>query len=183
MRATKNLEEDHVHILKLTEVMEMVSSMENPVPDHVERIIGLIRNFADGLHHAKEENLLFPLMIKKGFSAQNGPVAVMLADHSQGREYVKTMTEGVSMLREGNPQGIQLIRSGMVGYIELLRNHIAKENNVLFRMADQVISDEEDKVLMEEFKRIDYKVVGDTYSPEHVSRINELTEIYLNTKK
>ena len=82
--ATKNLEDDHVHVLKLTDVMKTVTRTENPDIDHIESIIDIIRNFADGLHHAKEENHFFPALEKKGFSPQQGPVAVMLHEHMEG---------------------------------------------------------------------------------------------------
>ena len=60
--ATKNLEDDHVHILHLIEVMERVIGSENPDISHLESIVDIIRNFADGLHHAKEENQFFPFL-------------------------------------------------------------------------------------------------------------------------
>jgi hemerythrin-like domain-containing protein len=58
--ATKNLENDHVYILRLIDVMEKVTNINRPdIPD-LETIVNLIKNYADGSHHAKEENLLFP---------------------------------------------------------------------------------------------------------------------------
>ena len=87
--ATKNLEDDHVHILHLIEVMERVIGSENPDVSHLESIVDIIRNYADGLHHAKEENQFFPFLSKRGFSLSQGPVAVMLHEHAQGRDYVR----------------------------------------------------------------------------------------------
>ena len=87
--ATENLENDHVYIIRLTEViMAMVENRSKEI-GHFELVVELIRNFADGLHHAKEENLLFPLLGEKGFSPEQGPVAVMLSEHTQGRDFVK----------------------------------------------------------------------------------------------
>jgi hemerythrin-like domain-containing protein len=60
--ATKNLEDDHIHVLKLTDVMEAITRSEKTDIEHMESIIDIIRNFADGLHHAKEENLFFPML-------------------------------------------------------------------------------------------------------------------------
>ena len=75
MKATSNLENDHVHILRLCEVMERMAHAGNSDPEHLDRVVSLIRNFADGLHHKKEEELLFPKMAEKGFSTTQGPVA------------------------------------------------------------------------------------------------------------
>ena len=79
--ATKNLENDHIYVMRLTDVMKAITRSETPDINHIESVIDIIRNFADGLHHAKEENLLFPALGKKGFSPQQGPVAVMLHEH------------------------------------------------------------------------------------------------------
>lgn len=66
--ATKNLENDHVHILRLKDVMEIITSADRPEIIDLETIVDLIKNFADGSHHAKEENLFFPLLAERGFS-------------------------------------------------------------------------------------------------------------------
>ena len=41
--------------------------------------LDFFRNFADGCHHAKEENLLFPRMRERGVPQYGGPIGVMLA--------------------------------------------------------------------------------------------------------
>ena len=64
--ATKNLENDHVNILRLIDVMEKMAQTSNTSVENLETVVRLIRDYADGFHHAKEENLLFPLMVKKG---------------------------------------------------------------------------------------------------------------------
>jgi len=99
--ATKNLGNDHVHILRLIDVMEKMIILKSMNIDHFETVVNLIKNYADGFHHAKEENLFFLLLSERGFSIQQGPVAVMLNEHVQGRNYVKGMSEGIVLLKEG----------------------------------------------------------------------------------
>lgn len=97
--ATQNLEEDHIQILRLIKVMERITQLEKPDEAHLELIIKVIREFADGQHHAKEEQMLFPLLVEKGFSVESGPVAVMLHEHEQGRLFVKGMVENISIIK------------------------------------------------------------------------------------
>jgi hemerythrin-like domain-containing protein len=178
-RATQNLENDHLHILKLIAVMaEMVKS---PLPDtsHLEEVVELIKQFADGLHHAKEEKLLFPLMAEKGFSLQQGPVAVMLQDHEKGRTYVKGMTEGIKIYRMGQREATGLIYFNMLGYAELLTNHIQKENNILFRMADNAFSTEEQQLLLLQFQQIDKGSLTGIPAGVFQLRIDSLAHQYL----
>ena len=148
--ATKNLEDDHVHILKLIDVMEHITHTENPDVNHLEKIVYIIRNFADGLHHAKEENLFFPLLAEKGFSPTQGPVAVMLHEHVLGRNFVKGMADNITLFKSGNKAALSEIFRNMNGYSEFLRNHISKENNILFRMADNALSESDQNNLLEQ---------------------------------
>lgn len=55
----------------------------------VEEIIGFLKVFADKCHHGKEEDFLFPALEKVGIKNENGPIGVMLAQHKQGREFIR----------------------------------------------------------------------------------------------
>ena len=176
--ATKNLENDHIYVMKLTDVMKAITRSETPDINHIESVIDIIRNFADGLHHAKEENLLFPALGKKGFSPQQGPVAVMLHEHIEGRNYVKGMVENLELFKKGSQAAVSLLYQNMSGYAELLNNHITKENNILFRMADNVLSDAEQENLLREFESIEQNRTEGTTVTDYINRINALALTY-----
>jgi Uncharacterized conserved protein len=176
--ATANLENDHVHILRLTDVMEHITQSNEVNVEHLEIIVELIRNFADGLHHNKEENLLFPKMVEKGFSFQQGPIAVMMHDHVQGRNYVKGMTEHIALYKAGHSGALAAIYENMTGYVNLLRAHIGKENNVLFRMADNALSDDEQQNLLHEFKKVESNPVCGGYVSDCIRQIDNLASAY-----
>ena len=177
--ATENLENDHVYILCLTDIiLEMVEKRSQEI-GHFELVINLIRNFADGLHHAKEENLLFPLLGEKGFSPEHGPVAVMLNEHTQGRDFVKAALNAIKEFKNGNQVELETIYENLGNYAFLLQNHISKENNILFRMADQVFSDEEQQMLLVQFDEVESNTGVDFNHVNSVQKINTLAEIYL----
>jgi hemerythrin-like domain-containing protein len=175
--ATRNLEEDHVHILKLTEVMKSIAQSESPDVKHIEEIIVIIRNYADGLHHAKEENLFFPALESKGFSPVSGPVAVMLHEHEQGRNFVKGIAESLESYKKGNLTVKDEIYRNMSGYAELLNNHIAKENNILFRLADKALSDDEQDDLLVRFGRVESDHEGGKVN-DYIRKIEQLALFY-----
>jgi hemerythrin-like domain-containing protein len=176
--ATKNLENDHVNILRLIDVMDKMLLVKSRNTEHFEKAVNLIKSYADGLHHAKEENHLFPLMVKRGFSSVQGPIAVMLHDHAEGRDYVKGMTEGISEYKKGNEAALAKIYENMQGYIILLRNHIAKENNVLFRMADNALSESDQDVLLEEFLKVENEGVCGGVLKDCITAIEKLESAY-----
>lgn len=177
--ATKNLENDHIQILKLIDVMDAMVKLPNANVSDLEEVVELIRKFADGLHHAKEENLLFPLMAEKGFSLQQGPVAVMLMDHEQGRAFVRGMAENIQLYKTGQNNALNLIYSNMSGYTDLLTNHIAKENNILFRMADNSFTNEDQLSLLAQFTVIDSGSEDEPAGQDYSQRIEALANQYL----
>jgi hemerythrin-like domain-containing protein len=179
--ATQNLENDHVHILKLIDVMAEMTQLPLANTEHLEEVVELIRKFADGLHHAKEENHLFPLMAEKGFSLQQGPVAVMLMDHEEGRRFVRGISENILLYKDGQLSALNQIYANMIGYADLLTSHIGKENNILFRMADNVFSAEDNQSLLAEFSSIDAGEGTNISSHDYVNRIQILAKQYLKT--
>jgi hemerythrin-like domain-containing protein len=176
--ATQNLEDDHVHILKLTDVMEKITQSKEPDIDHIREVVDLVRNFADGLHHAKEENLFFPKLAEKGFSSRQGPVAVMLHEHTEGRNFIRAVSENIPLYINGDKSVLKEINHNILGYVDLLRNHIAKENNILFRMADNVLSDTDHEKLLTEFDSA-IKTYSPAKNPEYfIERIESLAKFY-----
>lgn len=176
--ATKNLEDDHVHILRLIDVMEHLTRSENPDISHLESIVDIIRNFADGIHHAKEENLFFPFLAERGFSTTQGPVAVMLQEHMQGRNFVKGIADNITLYKNGNKEALNEIFRNMTGYAELLRNHIEKENNILFRMADRVLSESDHLNLLGKFEEAERNHISTAGSEDYIERIQNLVSLY-----
>ena len=96
-----------------------------------------IRVFADGCHHGKEEDILFETMVEHGMPRELGPIAVMLGEHEQGRELVRTLTDLAARSAEPgwSDADRQRIRQTVRSYAELLRQHIEKEDGILYPMA------------------------------------------------
>lgn len=176
--ATENLVSDHVHVMKLIDVMRVIVTSDKPDIEHIESVIDIIKKFADGLHHAKEENIFFPALENIGFSAQQGPVAAMLNEHVQGRNFVKGIEDNLELFRKGNTANLAGIYKNMIGYADLLSGHILKENNILFRMADYKLSDAEQKNLVARFETIEQNRQEGTRATDYINRINKLALFY-----
>lgn len=176
--ATQNLENDHIHILRLTDVMLTMVRKESSNVEHFETVINLIRKFADGLHHIKEEQMLFPMLEDHGFSTEQGPVAVMLEEHTQGRDFVKGMLNSLSAMQKGSANSVNELYSHASGYAELLQNHISKENNILFRMADDILSSDNQNSLLNRFIEAELQVDPEYNLESAKAKIEELATIY-----
>lgn len=175
---SSNLENDHVQILRLTDVMEHITTLSNPNIEHIEEVVYLIKNFADKFHHGKEENMLFPLLIQKGFSVNQEPVAVMLSEHVEGRNFLKGIESNLILYKNNEKDSLSGINENMTGYINLLREHIAKENNVLFPMAGRILTADENKSLIERFKEFENSGVCNEGSDSCLVRLDKLAKAY-----
>ncbi len=176
--ATQNLENDHVYILQLTDVMEQMVKKGATDVNHLKSVVHIIKNYADGLHHKKEEDLLFPLFEQRSANGGCGPVGVMLMEHKQGREYVQGMVDNIMAYEKGDEVALKKVYQTMLGYAELLKNHIFKENNILFRMADNAFSENDQKMLLEKFNKIESGAVPGDKIENFVDAINELSKKY-----
>jgi len=160
---TAVLVQEHDLILQALDALEAaLGRLEaGGAPDrgYFEKAVEFLRTFADKCHHGKEEDLLFKAMVSRGFPLQGGPIAVMLSEHESGRAFIRGMAEAAVRL-DADPAALrQLIASGR-GYIQLLRAHIAKENSILFPMADQVLTPEGQAQLAEAFDRFEAQETG-----------------------
>ncbi len=158
MRATKDLRAEHEGVQLMLRVLGVLArKAENGEPfdrDQVGKIIEFLRVFVDKCHHGKEEDVLFPELEKARIARHGGPVGVMLHEHESGREFIRRMTES---LGSGDDKGFA---EAAEGYIDLLTAHIQKENDVLFVMADRVLSAEKQEEMFERFERIEEERIG-----------------------
>lgn len=165
MKATDILMEEHTIIKRVLTALETAAQrLERGQVVRAGFFIDaadFIKGFADGCHHMKEEGVLFKAMVASGMPAQGGPISMMLAEHEQGRAYTRAMREAAQKLQSGDESARdQVIRSAR-GYVALLRQHIHKEDNILFPMANQVISQVEQGNVVEDFERVEHEEIGE----------------------
>ncbi|MFN0059761.1 MAG: hemerythrin domain-containing protein [Planctomycetota bacterium] len=113
--------------------------------------IEFFRGFADACHHQKEEVALFPLLEERGIPRDGGPIGVMLHEHDLGRGYLQAMDQNLAGAERREADACQRLFAAARGYSHLLTEHIDKENEVLFPMADQILSAADQTRLAAEF--------------------------------
>lgn len=103
------------------------------------RFVLFFQKFADQCHHGKEEDRLFPTLVRCGFPREYGPIAVMLAEHDQGRAHVKALARLGQGQGPLNQDEIQSAIDHALAFVPLLLSHIQKEDQILYPMAQQSI--------------------------------------------
>ena len=150
---TQVLKDEHRVIEKVLDATER--ALRNGFIDRsfFEKALDFFRNFADGCHHAKEEDELFPALEKSGIPREGGPIGCMLKEHEEGRSFVRIIAHNLEAAAGGHHSAVGAVREAAASYVELLRQHIQKEDNVLFVMADQALGLDEQKLMLAAFDR------------------------------
>ena len=120
-----------------------------------------LRGFADAWHHGKEEDILFRRMVERGFSTEAGPVAVMLHEHREGRALAAAIHAAGEGPGDAGPDEKAAFLSGARGFVPLLRQHIQKEDGILYPMSERVLSPAEFETMLADFSDFERKAGED----------------------
>jgi hemerythrin-like domain-containing protein len=150
--ATADLRDEHEVILRALAVLERTVdrlAIDHPGSDAaLGELVELLQTFADRCHHGKEEDQLFPAMRGKGLG---GTLAVFLEEHEEGRGYIRTLASGAPRRERA---------AAARRYVGLLRDHIQRENEVLFPLADGLFTPEEHATLARAYDEVEGRVMG-----------------------
>ena len=149
MNPTDPLRAEHRVIERALDLLAALARADELDSDAARDVIAFIRGYADELHHGKEEHRLFPMLEERGLPRDVGPVAVMLHEHEVGRAATAAMSNA---LDAGDAAAF---RQAALEYTALLRDHIAKEDGVLFPMADSMLDADASAKLREEFDAVE----------------------------
>jgi hemerythrin-like domain-containing protein len=171
MKPIEELKHDHeiiLHMLSGAErLAQSIVSSSTVDTAKVKDVIDFSRHFTDGCHHSKEEKHFFVRLQERGMAKDQGPIAVMLQEHRVGRELIKSIESALSEYESGKKEAIETVAQTMVRYIELLRAHIAKENNILFPMSDRFLTPDDQQSLEKSFKMIEEEIGADVHEMYH----------------
>ncbi|MBC7263375.1 MAG: hemerythrin domain-containing protein [Chloroflexi bacterium] len=180
MIPTEVLKHEHEIILMVLDAAEReagrVQDSGKVNADALDKMVDFFRNFADHCHHAKEEKQLFAKMRERGMPGDRGPIAVMLLEHDEGRRRVRAVAEALPQAQKGDSLAIRSLQENLSAYVQLLRAHIDKEDNVLYPMADQLFTPEDQRALAEAFEKIEAEEVGEGVHEKYHQLAYELAE-------
>ncbi len=120
------------------------------------KAVDFVRNFADGCHHAKEEDILFPVLEEAGIPREGGPIACMLDEHIQGRNLIAAISENMKSAAAGDEPARVVVFKAVRAYVGLLEQHIEKEDSILFAMADRVLDTGQQASMLEKFNQVEH---------------------------
>ncbi len=141
VEATDMLMEEHRLIERGLDALQAWITTLGPGSDsddkaELTRFVSFIQGFADAYHHGKEEDILFVAMGQHGFPRHVGPIAVMLQEHDQGRSLVNVLGGLAQQSTPWSDDDRGTLKETAREFSTLLRQHIQKEDQILYPMAD-----------------------------------------------
>lgn len=144
MDAIRTLIEEHRLFLRVVEALEAYgerAERERRVDrDDLSAFVSFLAEFVDLCHHGKEEDVLFAALADAGFPAASGPLAVLRADHDRGRRLVRHLHELSGKVEAWDEADFEAFAGASRAYADLLRDHIQREEEVFYPMAEEHLS-------------------------------------------
>ena len=178
MKATDELMSEHRVIERVIAVLETgverLEQNQEVRPGLFIEATDFIKGFADGCHHKKEEGVLFQSMAAYGAPVEGGPIGVMLREHEMGRVYTRALRDAAQRLDAGDASAKADVIQNARGYAGLLRQHIMKEDNILFPMAEQLLPAVEQERVAQGFEHVEHEDTGEGIHEKYLALAGKL---------
>ena len=154
-RATEALEQEHKVIQKAVAVMaQIVTQLEfrHAVSAEVLRdLLQFMREFSDQCHHGKEESYFFPYLESKGVPSTGCPLAALKSEHATSRQLLSDLNSAATAYINDAERGRLTLIQVLQSLVALYPAHIWKEDYLLFPMADKILAESDQELLLSQF--------------------------------
>ena len=151
------------------------------VPAEFAKLTRFFSEYADKLHHMKEEQLLFKVLDRARRAEFDQMVGALITQHFLAREFIFAMNEALSDYRKGKKGAGQELITQAQGYITLLSIHICDEDHVLFPKVDCYLSSRQTSDLMKKFTETDNLQRSNGTAQRSAERITQLHQRYCSS--
>lgn len=147
---------EHDVIVKAEKVIKnLENTWENNPEEYAEKVKKLVeffREYADGYHHRKEEDVLFPAVHDHPDFVLQDIIDEFNTHHEDFREYAAEIIESVD--DNDYARSYKILKQ----YIGDLLDHIAAENDELFVLAENLMDENQLETIYFKFKDIDMEL-------------------------
>ncbi|MCC6837703.1 MAG: hemerythrin domain-containing protein [Bacteroidia bacterium] len=134
------------------------------------QLLSFFRDYADKYHHHKEEEILFPEMVKQNELLASGVLQEMLENHEDFRGQLSEIEE---LIGQNNCSQAQ---QRFEDYVDALADHIAVENEEVFEIAFSLFTEDEKEKIYYRFVDIDCEL-GEKQKNELKDKLAEIREM------
>lgn len=156
MQAFDELRAEHETILRVMATVEEVAQHadESAFSEaYIGRVLDFIRKYIEDSHHGKEERALFPRLRDNPFLQDIA--RALHEDHEQEAALVAGIERALDEDRSSD-----ILARRLLAYIAFLRDHIHRENELIFDAVEPFLSETTLAELLAEFRAIESDALG-----------------------
>lgn len=133
-------------------------------PEFISASVDFFKNYADHVHHGKEEDILFAQLASKNLSDMHRKtMAGLLDDHIKARDKVAGLLDIKERFQRGDKKAVQDASAIMKDLSELYPEHIRIEDREFFLPVMDYLTQGEQDNMLNAFYDFDKKVIHDRY--------------------
>lgn len=178
IKLTEDQKQEHRVIEEALDVLGWISGQleENREvdPEIIRKTLNFLKKFADECHHGKEQDLLFTALEMEGMSRRDSPIGLLMREHEIARNYIRNIERALEDYEVGDDTAGKDIAQNASVYIELLHQHIDKEYNLLYPMAEERLPDGTKKEILDAYERFETEVIGEGVHEKYHQMIEDL---------
>jgi hemerythrin-like domain-containing protein len=143
--------------VKVTEAFRDEITSGSPIrPRRYWWLIDFWSTYADIVHHGKEEQWLFPMILEHEPSSEFGEtIDKLVEEHMYLLAYIAELRRFARPMFTGDRPARERVIQCLDNYIELIQPHIKLEDEELFPMTKDLLSEAEMDEIAKEFKAMD----------------------------
>jgi len=155
MSATDTLRNDHKQIRRLEKIItqcytKLNSGNKIPFSD-MEKMVTIMAEFLDAIHYSREEDAYFPCVVSYG--SLKDEIRAFMIEHEFSRRIAKNVAKHLQKWKGGEESSEPVARF-LKAYAVYLNDHMTKEEKFFDKAESQVLSQEEEKMMYEEFRAV-----------------------------
>lgn len=159
MRPTDILSKEHALVMLVTRVAEQeVRYMRDTGEyrsDEVREIADFFELFTEACHDPKEEHVLFARLVDRGLDPDTGILGQFYREHAEFTKRLREIAHWLRRDRKEGPLDVAELADMLDGYLQLMRSHVAREEELLYTLANGLLTDEDQEELLRAFARVD----------------------------
>jgi hemerythrin-like domain-containing protein len=133
---------------------KLVTSGGDVEPGSLMGYVRFFREYADSIHHGKEEDVFFSALRRQGCGGFESVLQAMERDHGMGRNLVDDLHVAAGRPTWTAEQRNRVARAA-TSFVSMLRNHIVEEDGYVFPKAVELLSDDAMKGVRAAFERVE----------------------------
>ncbi|HEU4581412.1 MAG TPA: hemerythrin domain-containing protein [Polyangiaceae bacterium] len=140
MKAVESLIREHQIIGRLADALEVYAqrTKQGPPPDAADlgRFAAAFIDFAERIHHDKEENILLPALARHGVRWDDGALPAVRREHRQESYLIDVLRQAGERAGSWNHEDRRHIAASAQALVDFQRNHHSLESTELLPLLD-----------------------------------------------